>query len=322
MDKSKSQPKFSNYTVTQGGPKIKDPEVAKLLPSVHTHVMVSVDLINVNIGIANAIRRMVSGSIGVWCMDFEPGALKTNDEFVLVDMLRRRINLIPITQTIDPGVVFSVNTANTTEALVSIKSSSIVPNKGKSAKYFNETFDLVDLHPSKSLTIDKITLIKGVGSDDARHTAAFRVCLLPLDQTPINPYTGVGVPSSLSDPRSHRLSFSTNGNIDPKQVLDSALVELLSMVERGRKAISSVQTQQLQSSVSFENSNDTLGNMLLKTGYDIYPNGVDLRYNVDELSGKITLELRSPDDPAVVIGSIFSELRVTFEKLRSQIKSL
>lgn len=313
--------KIANWTVTKMGPTIKDPDVVALLPTTFRGVKVSVELSGVNIGIANAIRRVLSGGIPVICMDFEPNALKTNDEFVLVDLLRRRINLIPIRQDLDPAITFSLHAANTTEALVTIKSSSIEPSK-RTPNTFNHSFDIIDLHPTKALTIDKISIIRGYGTEDARHVAVFRTALVPLDQIPFDQFSGEGVPSALSDPRHHRLTFHTNGNIDPKAAVDSACVELLAIVERGRKSIPSLQTRDLLTSISFEGATDTLGNMLLKTAYDIYPSGADFRYNVDELGNKISFELRTSEDPAVVLGAIFSEIRATFEKLRAQFKAI
>lgn len=312
--------KILNWTVTKMGPTIKDADVLALLPTVFRGVKVTVEISGVNIGIANAIRRVLAGGIPVICMDFEPQALKTTDEFVLVDLLRRRINLIPIRQDLDQSTTFSLHAANNTEALVTVKSSSIEPNK-KAQNIFNETFDIVDLHPTKALIIDKIQIIRGYGNEDARYTAIFRTALTPIDQIPYDQFTGQGVPSALSDPRVHLLTFHTNGNIEPKTAVDSACAELLAMVERGRKAIPNLQTRDLLTSVSFDGASDTLGNMLLKTAYDIYPSGADFRYNVDELGARVTFEIRSPDEPAVVLSTIFSELRVTFERLRTQFKA-
>lgn len=313
--------KVANWSVTKMGPTIRDPEVASLLPTVFRSAKVSVEMIGVNIGIANAVRRTLSGGIPVICMDFEPQALKTNDEFVLVDLLRRRVNLIPIRQDMDVNTVFSLHAANNTEALVTVKSSSIEAGR-KVKDCFNETYDIVDLHPTKSLIIDRISVIRGYGNEDARHIAVFRTSLLPLDQVPFNQFTGEGVPSALSDPRHHRLTFYTNGNIDPKVAVDTACAELLALVERGRKAIPNLQSRDLLTSVSFDGASDTMGNMLLRTAYDIYPSGADFRYNVDELGAKISFELRTSEDPAVVLGAIFSELRVTFERLRAQFRAV
>lgn len=313
--------KVANWSVTKLGPTVKDPDVTALLPTVFRCTKVTAEMVGVNVAIANALRRTLMGGIPVICMDFEPQALKTNDEFVLVDMLRRRINLIPIRQDLDPTTQFTVHAANSTEALVTVKSSSIVPVKGNIKDVFNETYDLVDLHPTKALSIDKITIIRGYGNEDARHVAVFRGAVVPMDQVPINQFTGEGVSSALSDPRHHKITFHTNGNIDAKYAVDLACAEMLAMIERGRKAIPHLQTRDMLTSVSFDGANDTLGNMLLRTGYDIYPSGADFRYNVDELSGKITFELRTAEDPAVVLGAIFSELRVTIERLRAQFKA-
>jgi len=261
------------------------------------------------------------GGVPTLCMDFEPSALKTNEEFVLVDLLRRRINLIPIRQDIDPATIFTVNAANTGESLETIKSSSI--RAVKSTKpVFNETFDLVDLRPGKALSIDRITLVRGYGTDDARHVVAFRGVLVATDQMPYDQFTGKGIPSAVSNPRNHKLTFQTNGNTDPVSIVDTALGELLSLVERGRKAIPSVQSRENLSSVSFEGTNDTLGNMLLRTAYDVYPTGADFRYGVDELGGKVTFEIRSSEDPAMMLGAIFSEIRITLERLRKSLASM
>lgn len=299
-------------------------EFQHLLPTVFSPESFSLELHGINVAVGNALRRIIMGGIPVFCLDFDMGTLRTNDEFVLEDLLRTRINLIPISQRIDPGLTFSISASNPTESILSIKSISIDIKGGKGGKkekLFNETFDIVDIAPSRSLTIPEIRPIRGYGNENARHVCAFRAALIPLDQIPFDQFTGTGVPSALSDPRSHRLSFCTNGNVDPKWVLETACSEILGIVERARKYIPSVQTQDGLSSVAFEGFDDTLGNLLLKTAYDVYTSG-DFRYGIDELGGRVMFDLRTDEDPAIILGAVFSEIRIIFERIRVLIKEL
>lgn len=140
-----------------------DPKLQKLLPTVERE-KISFYLKNANVSIANAIRRVVSGELKVKYLTCDIHDINTNDDFIILDELKDRINFIPINQDIPVGTVFTLNVSNTNaKKRYYIVHSNEIVSKTYTGRAFAETFRLAELNPAKYLIIPKIIVVEDYG---------------------------------------------------------------------------------------------------------------------------------------------------------------
>jgi DNA-directed RNA polymerase subunit L len=157
---------------------------------------VSFELHNTTTEMANSLRRCIHSELEVLVMDFEPKDFDSNDSFIILHELRKRITYIPIRQIF--GVTFNVNVHNKTDEIIPVYSSSIIESgfkkdkkkkdenpddkkirkdkqnnvKKHKEKMFSETIILTYLRPGKSLVINNIHTFSGVSY---KQNAAFSI---------------------------------------------------------------------------------------------------------------------------------------------------
>ena len=140
-------------------------KILSLLPSTKREKL-SFYLTNVNVGIANGIRRTIQGELKIKSLICEIADIKTTEDFIIMSELIDRIRLIPINQDIPLDAEFAVNIVNNNinKDEMIIKSSDIKQIKGEKPGYlFPETIRLARLTPGKTLLISKIKVVEGYG---------------------------------------------------------------------------------------------------------------------------------------------------------------
>lgn len=283
--------RVKNFKVDTVGPKTSDKLVAALLPTVNVPVRCSMELHGVNVAIANGLRRVLMSELPAMRMTFAHDSFHTNDPFMKVDYIRDRIYNIPVRQD-NPNATWKLHKVNDTAMGMRIKTRDLIGTKG----LFNETFDVALIGSNRFITIDKIYLQKGYGYNHAGHSLAFAVSSVPLDQTPYDQHTGEGVRSSVSDPRVHRLAFTTNGTMDPKKIVLLACSELVTRLNAVIKAIPSINHANDTYHLVLNNESDTVGNILVKGLVETYPDITAATYSMDDIVRSITVSVRTDDD--------------------------
>lgn len=284
-----------NVKVTSLAPKVKDPDVAALLPTVLVPERTEMEIHGVNTAIANGLRRVITSESPAWRLNFDHASFHTNDPFILVDYIRKRINNIPIKQDTSAKLTFRLNVLNNTDVNMRVKTGLMEP-AGKAKPVFNETFDVCMLGPGKYITIDNIYLQRGYGYMHGGYNMACNVAAVPLDQTPLDTATGVGVPSGLSDPRVHRLAFTTNGTISNGEIMKIACDEIATRLDNVIKSIPNVYNADDTYHLVLKKETHTIGNILMKSIVEEYPDVPAVTYTTDELAKTTTISIRTTDD--------------------------
>lgn len=193
---------------------------------------VSFELHNTTTELANALRRCINSELEVLILDFEDNDIDSDDSFIILHELKKRINYIPIRQI--SGITFSINVYNNTDEIIPVYSSSIKENDGRDSKnakeksqgkesLFSGTFIITYLRPGKKIVIKNIHTISGTAY---KNHAAFSFpgkvgyrCL-ELEEKK----DGDEVPSSMSvEPTSYELIIPRQKYIDPMQIIKMAL---------------------------------------------------------------------------------------------------
>lgn len=212
------------FVVASLEPHINDPEIAKLLPKSGVHpIRASVIIHGINSAIANGLRRILHSEMENLALFINQDSFRTTDKFVMIDMITRRVLLIPLTQDqVELGMHFVLDVSNDTDEPMDVFSESLRfshsdtsdavaagPRKKRAAASsaatappsgrgragatwhpFFETFNIMTLQPHREIHF-VADVILGNGADDAVFSTAFTTISIPLDERPAEGNTSV-----------------------------------------------------------------------------------------------------------------------------------
>lgn len=136
-----------------------------LLPNL-TSETISFTLKDTSYAFSNAIRRVAKNEIECKCFQINIYDIVTNDKFLLIDIVKDRIELIPISQSIDMNKTFSLNVSNNTDEPIKIYTKDIKPYvKGM----FDENIIIAYLMPNTYLKINDIVIEKKSGVENGKY---------------------------------------------------------------------------------------------------------------------------------------------------------
>jgi len=269
---------------------------ADLMPSVLQPQSCSFILKNVNVALASGIRRAIVSENPVSQITFNYEDFSTDDPFCdLPDFVETRIRSIPIKQSVKPNATFELNFINNTGMQVIVTSKEIKMTSSGKEDLFDETIPIVDLAPGRFIKISNIRVATGYGLEHGTFVMTNGVICEPLDVIPYNMYTGEGVSSSLSDPRKHRITFETDGTMEPKKIVKLAISEIILRLKKISGLIYTITPVDNYFKLIIVGENDTTGNIIVKCVLDIYPDIEAITYKVDHKNKRLTLSIRVND---------------------------
>ena len=175
-------------------PKLKNKALEKLLPTRLFPMRLEFNVAGVSNAVSNAIRRTVMCELLVRGLHAEHTDMKTNDMFIISEMIIKRLRMIPIDQTTPIDAVFSLDVANDTADIIDVKSGLIKISSANRSPIkiipFNETFTLFTLNPGKFFKLDNIRIEQEYGFQP-EYGSLVMTCnatSLAVDQKPINLY--------------------------------------------------------------------------------------------------------------------------------------
>lgn len=263
------------------------------------HSLLSFNIHNTKSSFVNALRRCILDELLVKVLYFDLVDIKTNDEFILNDLIQERIQLISINQDINDDITFSLNVFNNTNKIISIYSESIKPNNNTNI-YFNQNIKLCDLKPNKHITINNIHIKSNYGHYDNIYSigrASYEV--INFDMTNIQ--------SLSSDPSDFKFYIYSNGNIEPTEILKKTLVELTNRLTNILNLINTYNPDETNDELIInkednitiyfiKNEYHTLGNLLVDYMYELDNSTNLLNYKLDHPSkNEINIKTDNPN---------------------------
>ena len=156
-------------------------EIKALLPKKKRQI-ISFVIKNTNAKIANGIRRTLIEEMLIKILDVEIEDIDTDEEYLIRDEFRDRINLIPIDQSINVDSTFTIDMVNTdTNAPWSrVYSEDIhgAPCDGN--------FSIAELRPGKHLKVTDIYVSEGYGYENAKFSPVSGIRYRPVDYVDVN----------------------------------------------------------------------------------------------------------------------------------------
>lgn len=319
------RPVVRNYTHTVHTVATGDPDIDALLPTRLLRASASVEITGVNTAIASALRRAAASEIPVRAMWFETSALTTDNPFILVDMLQRRIKLIPIDQQTDLKSKFRLHARNNTAALRSVYSSEIEQIGGRGPLPFNGTFELFTLESGQSLTISEITVDIGYNYMDAAYTVALHPACVPIGADPYNEFATpepAGECSSVANPTDFIWRFDTNGTADPVAIMTAAADSVINRMRAVLSHVDSAIENQDLYVITLPNESATVGALIMRNMLEVYPSIPFVSFVRSSHGRNIDIKVRTSDDLRVVMSGVVEYTVGIFTEIRAQLAGL
>lgn len=272
------------------------------------HSMLSFTIHNTKSSFVNALRRCILDELLVKVLYFDLSDIKTNDEFILNDLIQERIQLISIKQDIEDDITFSLNVFNNTNQIIPVYSESIKPNNNTNI-YFNQNIKLCDLKPNKHITINNIHTKSNYGHYDNIYSigrASYEVINFDM----------VNTQSLSSDPSEFKFYIYSNGNIETVDILHKTIIQLTKRLQNITNLITSYNPDKSNDELIInkednitiyfiKNEYHTLGNLLVDYMYDLDNSTNLLNYNIDHPSkNEINIKTDNPDSDRLITTAI------------------
>ena len=161
-------------------------EIKELLPTKKRQV-ISFVLRNTNTKVANGIRRTLLEEMKIKILDVEIEDIDTDEEYLIREEFRDRLNLIPIDQTTNVDATFTIDfvNTNTDQPWSRIHSGDI-------GVACDENFSIAEVRPGKHLLVKDIYVREGYGYDNAKFSPVCGITYKPLDFVDVNIVNSTG----------------------------------------------------------------------------------------------------------------------------------
>ena len=196
--------------------------LSKKIPTLVNRTL-TFELRDANCALANAIRRTLMSEMPIKHLTVSLTDIKTTDPYVIGEAIRKRIEMIPVSQSIDEESVFAIRFENNGDEYVDVLSSEIKLNGVASTKDIVPFIPICDINSGTSFTINDICVVESYGFDNSRVSIG-RVAYEILDQD-------FNIPSVTATPTKFRMELETPGIIDPVEMVRKAIDNLLTRLD-------------------------------------------------------------------------------------------
>lgn len=300
-----------------------DKKYAHLVPRECIPVHASVILADVSTAVSNAMRRTIACELPVKAMWAEYDDFATTEPSIIPEMVINRIRMIPLVQSTPDDARWELDVTNTGAELMDVKAAEIRPVGRHTRPAFNRTFTLCTLSPGATLRMKiRVHVDHGYVSGSGMHVVACNVTSICADPafTPLDAYAGAGVSCSISDPRVHRLSFNTNGTMEPRDIIVAAadsLIERTGQIKSLLNTPTAIEGSGGQYQITVVGESDSLGNLYMKTICELYPAIGGVKYSTNHLVREMTIYLRCIDEPRDILAEASDAIIATYVKIKN-----
>ena len=282
------------------------------------HKSISFNLLNSSTEFANAIRRVVTNELQIKILKVNINDIVTDDKFILPNLIKDRIESIPLDQNVSDSLKFKLNVYNNTLEFKNIKTKNIkiINNKEDISKLINLNMILCYLNSNKNLTVSNITVDKNTGF----HNGKYALCNVQYEI--IN--TDFKSPTLSIDSNDFSFKFITNGNIDPVQIIHKTVINLTERLTILKKNIKEFNNIYKEIEHKLVNTNDlyiiknyniysyyinnethTIGNLLVKYIYTLVPSIELVNYTIIHPSkNQVIINIKHNEHRKLILNSI------------------
>lgn len=210
--------KLESKTIKLG----KFSSLSKLIPT-DVNQIIELKFKNTNTPMVNAIRRTILCEMPVRYMSVSLSDIHTDDPYAINDVIRARLEMIPIDQTIPLGTNFRLAFSNESDEFGYVTSNHIVDPKNKIKNAITSDIPLLTINANTALTIENIEVVETFCYDNAR--PSFGRVYYHCDNHDMTKSCNISSPTDFT------LGLETSGKINAKKVMTDALESLISRIK-------------------------------------------------------------------------------------------
>jgi DNA-directed RNA polymerase subunit L len=297
---------------------LKIPEkFKKYAPNVLKSAKCKLTISGCNNAIANGIRRTIACELPVKHLTCDYENIVTDDPFIIPEMIQKRLRMIPLLQSVPAGAKFELHIVNASEADLDVKTGDI-----KGGKYFDNTYTLLTLKPGRKLSIVDISVASNYGYFESYGmcTVAIDAVSVCKDMVPYDMYTGKGSHTHTADPKVWEISFGTNGTMSPKDILIAACNNIIERLKGVMSLLHTIVNNEDEYILRVYGESDTIGNLIMRTAIELYPDAEHVSYNVPIVERIATIKIKYNDDINSLYRNVIANIISTYESIRDQIE--
>ncbi len=196
--------------------------LAALVPTT-VNRRITFELKHANCALANAIRRTLMSELPIKHLTVSLTDIKSTDPYIIGEAIRKRIEMIPISQSIKDDATFAIRFENNTDEYIDVPSSEIKLNGVTTSADIVPFIPICDINSGTSFTINDIHVVESYGYDNARVSIG-RVAYEIIDHD-------MTQPSITSNPTSFRIEVETPGIINPIEMVRKAIDSLITRLD-------------------------------------------------------------------------------------------
>jgi DNA-directed RNA polymerase subunit L len=208
---------ISNTTTAIELTKTPYASLSYLIPPVGNRTLVF-EIKNANCQLANAIRRTLMSEMPIKHLTASLVDIKTTDPYIVAEAILKRLEMIPISQSVHEDAKFSLRTENNSNRYADVLSSEIKLNGVATSKHITPSIPICDINSGCSFSINDISVKESYGYANARVSIgriAYEIIGTDFNQPPTN-----------SVPTNFHLEIETPGIIDPVEMVRKAIDNL------------------------------------------------------------------------------------------------
>ena len=303
---------ISDFQTVSLAPNV-NPKYKHLAPTI-TGSECSFTLHGVDNAFANAIRRVISAELSVRYLHCEYEDLITDDPFVIPEMITKRLKQIPLMQTANG--TYALHVENNSLETLDVKTKDLRGSLGA----INQNITIVTLQPGCKISF-RCTIASARGYEIGSGMCAVAVNCVSLakDIEPFNLYTEKGVKSQMCDPRVWEIRFKTNGTEKPSHIVQRACDDIVERLNRLTGLLYTIQENEEEYHIRVQNESDTIGNLIMKSVCDQYPDVDSITYTVPTVERSLLIKIKYADDVVAMLKNVINHLVKTYSALRSSL---
>lgn len=326
----------------KGSITVNDFKVKKLIPNVpaqYKHLLpttlvqesCSFIISGCSNAVANAIRRTAACELKVAYLNCQYEDIVTTDPFIIPEMIQKRLRMIPVLQSVRADAIFSLDVTNATTGTMDVKTGSLI---SKGTRVFDETITILTLGAGHSLKINNVKIAYEYGyiPEYGMCAVAFNAVSTCKDVIPIDVYAdraaeknvnappvAKGVRSQIADPKIWEIKFNTNGTLSSKDIVKLSCQEIISRLKTVLSLLYTIINNESKYTLTINGESDTIGNLLVKTIDELYPDVEASTYSVPSIERSVTIRIIYGDDINTLYKNIVNHLVSIFEKIAGSI---
>lgn len=191
--------------------------LANLVPPMGNRTL-TFEIRDASCALANAVRRTLISEIPVKHLTVSLADIKTTDPYVIGDAIAKRIEMIPIDQSMDQNAMFTLKFENHGDDPLDVTSDMIKHNGISPTDSIVKGIPICDINPGTSFSVSDIRVKESYGFDNSRASigrVSYEIIKHDFDQS-----------SQLSNPSEFRLQLETPATIDPKEMTKLAIIRI------------------------------------------------------------------------------------------------